>query len=73
LIERFENVATPLTAATVVVPLRVPPPGLFAIAIVMFALEPVFVLPSTSWTATLTPPVAPLIVLVTPVLVGWAV
>src|SRR5947207_8700159 len=68
--ERLENVATPLTAATVVVPDSVPPPGLVPIATVMLAVELVTVLPKASWTATctagemLTPAVA---------LVGWTV
>jgi hypothetical protein len=51
---RFVNVATPLLAANVVVPLRVPLPGLFAIAIVMDALEEVMVLPEASSTVTCT-------------------
>ena len=38
-IDRFENVATPLTAATVVVPESVPPPGLVPMAIVTFAVD----------------------------------
>src|SRR5438477_378666 len=37
--ERVEKVATPLTAATVVVPDSVPPPGLVPIATVMLAVE----------------------------------
>src|SRR5438876_1112833 len=44
--DRLENVATPLTAATVVVPESVPPPGLVPIAAVMLAVELVTVLPN---------------------------
>src|SRR5688572_18380587 len=68
--DRLENVATPLTAATVVVPDSVPPPGLVPIATVMLAVELVTVFPNVSWTATCTagemfaPAVA---------LVGWTV
>src|SRR5262245_43892011 len=63
--DRVENVATPPTAATVVVPDSVPPPGLVPIGTVMLALELVNVLSNASWTATCTagliatPPVAP--------------
>src|SRR3954462_15860401 len=52
--ERLENVAMPLTAATVVVPDSVPPPGLVPIATVMLAVELVTVLPNASCTATCT-------------------
>src|SRR3954468_21212332 len=52
--ERLENVATPATAATVVVPDSVPPPGLVPIATVMAALELVTVLPNASCTVTRT-------------------
>src|SRR6185436_6011545 len=52
--DRLENVATPLAAATVVVPDSVPPPGLVPIATVMFAVEVVTVLPNASCTATCT-------------------
>src|SRR5262245_22629335 len=52
LIERFENVATPLTAATVSVPLRVPLPGLVPMAIVTFAVDDVTRLSLTSRTST---------------------
>src|SRR5436190_1676021 len=68
--ERLEKVATPLTAATVVVPDGVPPPGLVPIATVMLAVELVTVLPKASCTVTctagemFTPAVA---------LVGWTV
>src|SRR3954451_18525178 len=68
--ERLENVATPATAATVVVPDSVPPPGVVPMATVMLAVELVTVLPKGSCTATcttgerFTPAVA---------LVGWAV
>src|SRR5438874_1365041 len=49
---RFANVATPLTAATVVVPARVPLPGLVPIATVTGLVAVVTVLPWASWTAT---------------------
>src|SRR5207253_1599001 len=55
LIESPENVATPLTAATVAVPDSLPPPGLAPIATVMLPVNPVAVLPCPSsavtWTA----------------------
>src|SRR2546427_210566 len=38
---RFENVATPFTAATLVVPERVPPPGLVPIATVTVPVKAV--------------------------------
>src|SRR5207249_10198216 len=50
----FANVATPLTAATVVVPERVPLAGLVPIASVMLVVAVVTVLPCASWTATCT-------------------
>src|SRR3954447_11294307 len=68
--ERLENVATPLTADTVVVPESAPPPGLVPIATVMLAVELVTVLLKASCTVTCTagetetPAVA---------LVGWVV
>src|SRR5437868_6436439 len=52
MMDRLENVATPLTADTVVVPDSVPPPGLVPIATVMLAVEPVTVLPNASCTVT---------------------
>src|SRR5438034_353326 len=52
--DRLENVATPATAATVVVPDSVPPPGLVPIATVMLAVEPVTVLLNASCTVTCT-------------------
>src|SRR5436190_112125 len=52
--ERLENVATPATAATVVVPDSVPPPGLVPIATVTLAVELVTVLPNASCTDTCT-------------------
>src|SRR5687767_2460199 len=52
--ERLENVATPLTAATVVVPDSVPPPGLVPIATVMLAVELGTVFPNASCTVTCT-------------------
>src|SRR3989442_1288762 len=51
---RVEKVATPLTAATVVVPARVPLAGLVPIATVMLVVAVVTVLPWASWTATCT-------------------
>ncbi len=45
---RPAKVATPATAATVVVPASVPPPGLEPIATVTFAVNPVAVFPSAS-------------------------
>src|SRR2546425_17686 len=51
---RFAKVATPLTAATVVVPERVPLAGLVPIATVMLVVAVVTVLPWASWTATCT-------------------
>src|SRR6185369_15930159 len=52
--DRLENVATPLTAATVAVPESVPPPGLVPMATVTFAVELVTVLLNASCTATCT-------------------
>jgi len=52
--ERLENVATPLDAATVVVPESVPPPGLAPMATVTLAEEPVTVFPNASCTTTCT-------------------
>src|SRR5213082_2904722 len=51
---RFAKVATPLTAATVVVPARVPLAGLVPMATVMLGVAVVTVLPWASWTATCT-------------------
>src|SRR5438132_11037649 len=51
---RLEKVATPLTAATVVVPARVPLAGLVPIASVMLVVAVVTVLPWASWIATCT-------------------
>src|SRR5688572_5028291 len=52
--DRLEKVATPLTAATVVVPDSVPPPGLVPTATVTLAVELVTVLPNASCTVTCT-------------------
>src|SRR5512140_1629007 len=52
--ERLENVATPLAAATVVVPDSVPPLGLVPMATVMLAMELVTVLLNASCTVTCT-------------------
>src|SRR2546422_1035408 len=51
---KLENVATPFTAATVVVPERVPLAGFVPIATVMLVVAVVTVLPWASWTATCT-------------------
>src|SRR5439155_593061 len=51
---RFAKVATPLTAATVVVPVRAPLAGLVPIATVMLVVAVVTVLPWASWTVTCT-------------------
>src|SRR5881409_2432063 len=50
----FAKVATPLTAATVVVPARVPLAGLVPIATVMLVVAVVTELPWASWTAACT-------------------
>src|SRR3954462_6026334 len=52
--ERLENVATPLTADTAVVPDSAPPPGLVPMATVMLAVELVTVLLNASCTVTCT-------------------
>src|SRR4051812_45795538 len=52
--ERFEKLATPLTAATLVVPDSVPPPGLALMASATVAVELVAVLPNASCTITCT-------------------
>ena len=49
---RLENVATPATAATVVVPVSVPPPGFVPIAIVTLPVNDVAGLPTESCAAT---------------------
>src|SRR5947208_14863710 len=51
---RFAKVATPLTAATVVVPERVPLAGLVPIATAMLLVAVVTMLPCASWIATCT-------------------
>src|SRR6266513_3738018 len=51
---KVENVATPLAAATVLIPARVPLAGLVPIASVMLVVAVVTVLPWASWTATCT-------------------
>src|SRR5207247_9754134 len=51
---KVENVATPLAAATVLVPARVPLAGLVPIASVMLVVAVVTVLPWASWTVTCT-------------------
>src|SRR3954468_14041567 len=52
--DRLENVATPPTADTMLVPESVPPPGLVPIATVMLAVELVTVLLNASCTVTCT-------------------
>src|SRR5512139_831887 len=52
--ERLENVATPATADTVLVPDSVPPPGLLPMATVTLAVELVTVLLNWSCTVTCT-------------------
>src|SRR5205823_11851845 len=49
---RFANLAAPVTAATVVVPARVPLAELLPIASEMLVVAVVTVLPWASWTAT---------------------
>src|SRR3954467_15306022 len=66
--ERLEKVATPLDAASVVVPESVPPPGLAPMATVMLAVELVTVFPNASCTATCT---GGLIAAPAVALVGW--
>src|SRR2546425_1134768 len=51
---RFAKVATPLTAATVGVPARVPLAGWVPVPRVMLAVGAVALLPWASWTATCT-------------------
>src|SRR5436189_5921963 len=51
---KVENVATPLAAATVLVPARVPLAGFVPIATVMLVVAVVTVLPWASWTVTCT-------------------
>src|SRR5437667_9379 len=51
---KVENVATPLAAATVLVPASVPFAGLVPIATVILVVAVVTVLPWASWTATCT-------------------
>src|SRR5438270_5076406 len=52
---KVENVATPLAAATVLVPARVPLAGLVPIATVMLVVAVVTVLTCASWTVSCTP------------------
>src|SRR5205823_3706334 len=63
-----EKLATPATAATVLVPDKVPVLGLVPIATVMFPVNPVAVLPLPSWAVTWT---AGVIAAPATVLVGW--
>src|SRR5512133_2167592 len=66
--ERLEKLATPFTAATVVVPDSVPPPGLVPMDTVTLAVELVTVLPNASCTASCT---AGLIAAPAVALPGW--
>jgi len=50
----FANVATPLTAATLVVPTSVPPPGLLTIASAMLPVNGAAMLPCASCAVTCT-------------------
>src|SRR6478735_5913264 len=68
--DRLENVATPATAATVLVPDSSPPPGLVPMATVMLAVELVTVLLNWSCTVTCT---AGLIAAPATAFVGWTV
>src|SRR5512133_1232260 len=68
--DRLENVATPFTADTVVVPESVPLPGLLPMATVMLALELVTVLLKASCTVTCT---AGLIATPAVAFAGWTV
>src|SRR2546426_546486 len=63
-----ENVAPPATAATVLVPDKVPVLGLVPIATVMFPVNPLAVFPLASWAVTWT---AGVIAAPATVLVGW--
>src|SRR6266568_975747 len=63
-----EKLATPATAATVLVPDKVPVLGFVPIATVMFPVNPVAVLPFPSWAVIWT---AGVIVAPATVLVGW--
>src|SRR5437016_8120581 len=63
-----EKVATPATAATVLVPDKVPLLGFVPIATVMLPVNPVAVLPLPSWAVTST---AGVIAATATVFVGW--
>src|SRR5437762_928779 len=65
-----EKVATPATAATVLVPDKVPLLGFVPIATVMFPVNPVAVLPLASWAVIWTAGVIPA---PATALVGWTV
>src|SRR5213596_3562376 len=67
---KVENVATPFTAATVVVPERVPLAGLVPIASVMLVVAVVTVFPWASWTVTCT---AGVFAAPAAALLGWTV
>src|SRR5256885_970299 len=67
---RVENVATPLTAATAVVPPSVAAPGLGPIATGVGEGGGVTVVPAASWTVTV---IAGLIATPMVVLLGWTV
>src|SRR6266516_3579577 len=67
---RFAKLATPLTAATVVVPASVPLAGFVPIATVMLVVAVVTMLPWASWTATCT---AGVFAAPAAALLGWTV
>jgi hypothetical protein len=66
---RPENTATPLVADTVIVPHKVPPPGLPARSTVSLPLKPVAILPSASSAVTVNPKPLPAVTVVG----GWLV
>src|SRR5438034_5094443 len=67
---RLATVPTPLAAATVLVPARVPLAGLVPIATVMLVVAVVTVLPWASWTVTCT---AGVFTAPAAALLGWTV
>jgi len=67
---RSVKVATPETAFFVVVPPRLPPPGLLPMAIVIEPVKEVTVFPELSWAATVGGPGNELPAVVLP---GWVV
>src|SRR6266851_1469980 len=67
---RFENVATPFTAATLRVPDSVPAPGFVPMSTVIVPRKVVSVVPTLSWAATFT---GGAIELPAVVVLGWTV